>query len=762
MRLLIYIMIVAGSGLMVYNIIRYGTFVKNTRDLSAQSTKSGMLIVPLLLLVFFLIGYVAVGVSGVANLLMASILLGGSIFVFLLLMVMFSIIRHLRDTDQVLSHRYEEMRAELAALTRDSLAAFLVNLTRDEVEDRGGEYLYDSDYATDVYSELLRARAEYVLESDYAGAEQSIFRREELLRRYQEGQTSVSRVLLVRRRDGEACYVRFEATLSKMPVTGDVVAFIVENPCNEAVVQRTLLEDVLMDQYDRIAYLVDGKYRVIISNAGKKAGLLLPDDEEDTYESLYLNNILPAMIREGEAAAGPNPLRLSVIDKALAGNRVYDVNAPFFLDGQKRYKHIVFYRIDKASKFYLMLVSDSTSIQEEQAAGNRRLTDALAEAVRAKNARSSFFARVSHDLRKPVEGILSCAARASETEDPAEVRSCMEQIGASGRRLETLLDDLFAMSSVDSGEMELEEKPVDLRAFAEEIMEHFAGVRPEKKLRFAADTANLRESVVFCDEARLRRVLGRLLENSCAFAPEGTDISLSVVQGEESGDGRVDYRFCIRNRGTAIPADAMNSIFEENGWAGIGEREELPGVGLGMAVAKAFVDAMGGTIRISSGEDGDTRVVIDFAFRPAPRAAEAEAPAESPAAEALHVLLVDDNELNREIGELMLTGEGWTVVLAADGAEAVKAVDEAPSGAFDLVLMDVNMPVMNGCEATAAIRAMADPKKAALPIIALTAGSMEESSGEAAAAGMSGFASKPIDPEVIRRELARIRSASGS
>ncbi len=760
MRLLIYIMIVAGSGLMVYNIIRYGTFVKNTRDLSAQSTKSGMLIVPLLLLVFFLIGYVAVGVSGVANLLMASILLGGSIFVFLLLMVMFSIIRHLRDTDQVLSHRYEEMRAELAALTRDSLAAFLVNLTRDEVEDRGGEYLYDSDYATDVYSELLRARAEYVLESDYAGAEQSIFRREELLRRYQEGQTSVSRVLLVRRRDGEACYVRFEATLSKMPVTGDVVAFIVENPCNEAVVQRTLLEDVLMDQYDRIAYLVDGKYRVIISNAGKKAGLLLPDDEEDTYESLYLNNILPAMIREGEAAAGPNPLRLSVIDKALAENRVYDVSAPFFLDGQKRYKHIVFYRIDMASKFYLMLVSDSTSLQEEQAASNRRLTDALADAVHAKNARSVFFARVSHDLHKPVEGILHCAARASASEDPAEVRGCMEQIGASGRRLETLLEDLFAMSSIDSGEMALEEKPVDLRAFAAEIMEHFAGVRPEKKLRLAANTAELRENVVFCDEERLRRVLGRLLENSCAFAPEGTDISLSVVQGEESGDGRVDYRFCIRNRGTAIPADAMNSIFEENGWAGIGEREELPGVGLGMAVAKAFVDAMGGTIRISSGEDGDTRVAIDFAFRPAPPAAKAETPEETPVAEALHVLLVDDNELNREIGELMLTGEGWTVVLAADGAEAVKAVDEAPSGAFDLVLMDVNMPVMNGCEATAAIRAMADPRKAALPIIALTAGSAEESAGEAAAAGMSGFASKPIDPEAIRRELARIRSAS--
>lgn len=138
MRLLIGIMIFAGSGLMVYNIIRYGTFVKNSRSLEQQSIRNGLLITPLLLLIFFLIGYVIVGLSGIANLLIAGILLGGSIFVFILLLVMFSIIRHVRDTDQVLAHRYEEMRAELNAITRDSLAAFLVNLTRDEIEERAG------------------------------------------------------------------------------------------------------------------------------------------------------------------------------------------------------------------------------------------------------------------------------------------------------------------------------------------------------------------------------------------------------------------------------------------------------------------------------------------------------------------------------------------------------------------------------------------------------------------------------------------------
>ena len=179
-----------------------------------------------------------------------------------------------------------------------------------------------------------------------------------------------------------------------------------------------------------------------------------------------------------------------------------------------------------------------------------------------------------------------------------------------------------------------------------------------------------------------------------------------------------------------------------------------------MAVAKAFVDAMGGTIRISSDKDGDTQVLLNFSFHPAPQVAEAEEKPEKSleeAGEALHVLLVDDNELNREIGELMLTGEGWTVDLAADGAEAVERVKTSPSGTFDAILMDVNMPVMDGYEATRTIRALPDGQKASLPVIALTASTSQEGSEKARAAGMNGFASKPIDPAFIRRELARIR-----
>ena len=750
------ILIYIGSALMVYNIIRYGSFVKSSRKLEGQGHKNELLIVPLLLLVFFLIGYLVVAVSGIANLLMAAILFGGSVFVFLQLTVMYSIVNHIRATDRVLSARYEEMRAELGVMTKDSLAVFLVNLTRDEVEDRAGANLSEEDLRCESYAELLRARGARVIDPDYAGPELSRIRREELLRIYGEGQTSISEVLLVRQADGLPTYVQIEVALTKMPVSGDVIAFLTERPYNEQVVNDTLLESVLMDQYDRIAYLIDGHYHPLISDSNQKKGKLLPDDEGETdYESLYYNYILPAQPKDREKSDGPNPLRLSVIDKALAENTVYDVNAPFVIDGETRYKHIVFYRIDHRAKFYLMLLSDSTSVQEEQIARNKQLTDALAEAVRSNQARVSFFTNMSHELRTPMNGILGFTSLAMDESDPQKVRDYLGKVDFSGRRLLTLIEDLFTMSLIDSGDFRFAVGPTDLRATAESLRERFAARRGGKDLGFLCDTDALTDPVVFCDGERLSQLLARLVENSCAFAPEGSTVRLTLIQTPSEDPQRGSYEFHIRSRGVGIPEKVMDHVFEAEAWADYDRAEALPGVGIGMAAAKAMIDAMDGTVSVRSEENGNTEFLIRLSFpvvSPAPETVSKE----SAGALELHVLLVDDNEINREIAELMLTAEGWTVEQATNGAEAVELVRAAEPGRFDVVLMDVQMPVMNGYEATAAIRALPEPEKAALPIIAVTANAYQEDASEAAAAGMDGYVSKPIDPVVIRTVVARV------
>ena len=755
MRLLINIMIYAGSALMIYNIVRYAAFVKNSRDLE-QSGKSGMLIVPLLLLIFFLIGYVGVAISGIANLLMAAILLGGSIFVFLLLTVMYNIIGHIRDTDQVLSMRYEEMRQELKSIGADTAAAYLVNLTRDEVEDRAGAIPYQDDKGLLSYTELMRTMGERVVDPNTAGPQLARLGREELLKCFAEGRTEASEVLLVREPDGEPLFLNIEVKLTKMPVSGDIIAFLVGRPYNVNMVRRTIVDRVMLTEYDRIAYLVDGSYHVLSSLAGEKQGLLIPNDEEGSYESIYYNYILPAMPKARENQAGPNPLRLSVIDKAMADSDIYEVSAAFVIDGETHYKDLLFYCVERKAKFYLMLISDSTGVQEEQMAQNKRLSEALDEAVRSNEARIRFFTNMSHDLRTPMNGILGFTSLAMTEDDPEKVREYLGKVDFSGRRLMRLMEDLFAMSQIQSGTLQLHDEATDLAAMVEEIHTRFEVGRGEKMLHFTCDASELRDPAVWCDGQRLRQLLSRLMENACVFAPPDGHVDISVRQTPSGDPARGAYEFRIRNDGLPIPPDKIDHVFEMEPWAHSQWNEALPGVGLGMAVAKSFVEHMGGTVFARTRSDGDTEFVIRLDFPPV-HAEPSPPPAPEETEELqLHVLLVDDNEINREIAELMLTAEGWTVEQAADGAEAVERVTAAEAGTFDLILMDVQMPVMNGYEATAAIRALPEAAKAAIPIIAVTANAYQEDSNAALAAGMDGYTTKPIDPAAIRSIVARV------
>ncbi len=750
--MLINLMIFAGSALMVYNILRYGSFMKAAVSLERRTERRGMLVVPLLLLIFFLVGYLTVGLTGIGTLLIAGILFGGSVFVFLLLSVMMTIFSHMRTTDQVLSIRYREMLAELESLGEDSLAAFLVNLTKDEVEERAGLDLYACDPDLISYTELFRMRLGRIVDS--LGSNPDIFEREELLRRYRDGQTHVSSVLLQRRESGEIAYVRVEAALSTLPVSGEVVAFITEQRHNEEIVRRTVLERVLMDQYDRVAYLIDGKYRVLISNAGKKAGLLFPDDEGDSYESLYLNYILPAQPKDREKPAGPNPLRLSVIDKALEERDVYEVNAPFVIEGELRYKRIVFYRINRDAKFYLFLISDSTAVQEEQIARNRVLTEALETAVLGNRARTRFFTRISHDLRTPLNAVLGFTGLAKTEEDRQKRLNYLEKTEAAGHALLEEIENLFDLSLIESGEFRLDERETDLCALAESLRRRFETESSDKELSLVLDLDGVRHPRVICDERRLSRSLGRLLGNAYAYAPEKTAVTLRIRQ-DEAADGRCRTELSVLNQGADIPAEALEHIFDPEAWDEHGKTGELTGAGTGMAVIRAFAEKMGGSVVARSDGEGneDFSILLEL---PVVCLSEPEAAEAAAAEQSLHILLVDDNPINRELGELLLTAEGWTVEQAENGAQAVEMVERSGPGHFDLVLMDVQMPVMNGYEATRRIRALADPALASIPILAVTANAYQEDVDTAMAAGMNGYVAKPIDPAALRREIDRL------
>ncbi len=748
MKYLIPAMIYAGSALMVYNIIRYGMFVKRNADLDKESSKRGVTIVPMVLLVFFLIGYVVVGVSGIADLMVAAILFFGSVFVFLLLWVMFSIIDHIRDTEKALAARYDEVVRRVRAMDTDSVEAIRVNLTRDEVEAHRGEYLYCEEKEYDSYSDFMKAWSDNILYPESAGTVRERFSRDGLIRCFEEGKLNVSEVVLIRRRDGVAGFVKLDATLTIRPVSGDVMAFVVEHPYDEEIVRKTLLEKVMMDSYDRVAFIIDGNYKDFITNTGKKKGLLLNINEEDTYESIYLNYFLPAIDYDPVSNGGaPNPLRLSVIEKALAENESYDVDAPFVIDGERHYKHFIFYKIDGKAKFYLMILSDSTRAREEQDARSRALSDALAEAVRANEARVRFFTGISHGLRTPMNGIVGFSELAMREKDAGKLREYASKIDLSGKRLLLVVNDLFAMSLIESGRLTFEKEPVDLPALAEKIAGDVSALHPEKNAKIVVDTTAVAGEKVISDPGRLSQLLERLVENALLFAHDGTEVKLSVTK---DGAERV---FRVASKCDAMPPDVVDRVFESDIWDANDEASVLPGAGIGMAVAKKLIEGMNGKVSVNSDAGGTVfTVVLPLAL------ADSEIGGGSTGGFCpLCLLVVDDNEINREIAQLMLGSEGHKIDLAFDGADAVEKV-KASGGKYDAVLMDVQMPVMNGYEATSSIRALPDKKLAAIPIIAMTANAYQEDKNEALEAGMDGYVPKPIDPDTVRAALAKALS----
>ncbi|MBQ7153825.1 MAG: response regulator [Clostridia bacterium] len=753
MQYLIMGMILAGSILMVYNIIRYSVFIKRNYDLEHKASVNWITIIPLLLLVFFLVGYVIIGISGIADLLTAAILLGGSIFVFLLLWVMYSIIGHVRDTENILAARYEEIKHGISILTKDALTILHVNLTKDEIEEQSGSAFFGSGAPYDKYSEYFTAYRDSVIRKDEGS---SPFSLEALTGRYLDGLTNVSEIALVRWNDGSASFVKTEATLTKKPVSGDIVAFIVAMPYNEETVQTTLLQTVLMDEYDRIAYLMNGNYKVLVSNSAKKDSLLLSDTKEDTYESIYLNYILPAMSYDWANNSGkPNPLRLSTIENELNEKDFYEVDAPFTINGEQLYKHFSFYKINGDAKFYLMLLSDSTKIREAQEQRNKELAAALESSVRSNESRIRFFSNISHNLLTPMNGILGYADLAMKEPDPEIIHTYVEKASISGRKLLRRLNDLFTMSLIDSGTLKLDCLPTGLPALINDITLRFTDEFKDKGITFVADTAALENGVVLCDPMRLAQILERLLENSAAFVPEGESIRLSVSQpGNDAGKTCL---FRISNRGKAIPRDVIGRIFDPDSWTENNDVTDDYGAGIGMSVAKAILDAMGGTASVRM--EGEDEVVFDVCI-----------PFELPADEgpgidsdakvelnSLRLLVVDDNEINREIAQLILSAEGYEIDLASDGAEAVDKIRRG-TVRYDAVLMDIQMPVMNGYEATAAIRSLPDPGLASVPIVAMTANAYQEDQNAALKAGMNGYTPKPINPDEIRSILKKVLS----
>ncbi len=389
----------------------------------------------------------------------------------------------------------------------------------------------------------------------------------------------------------------------------------------------------------------------------------------------------------------------------------------------------------------------------------RKLEKSNADAQRANRAKTVFLTHMSHDFRTPVNGILGMAERIRRKKDePGTVDDCLDKInGAAGHLLE-LMDDVLDMSRLEFGEIRLSRSPFNLneelsrvRSIAEPSADA-RGVALEFRMAGAVHTRLLGSPM------HLRRILLNLISNAVKYNRPGgrVDVSVREVGGD---DRRVALRFVVRDTGIGMSEEFVkNSLFQPFTQERDGARTEYQGTGLGMAIVGDLVKFMGGTIGVESRLGEGTTFTLQLEFDLCP--AEIPAPADAPPPEdisGMRVLVVEDNELNLEIARCMLQDAGVKTAEARNGREAVEKFAVSEEGAFDAILMDVMMPVMDGIQAARAIRALPRRDAAVVPIIAMTANAFAEEQSRARNCGITEYLTKPADPAKLRAALAACR-----
>ena len=451
---------------------------------------------------------------------------------------------------------------------------------------------------------------------------------------------------------------------------------------------------------------------------------------------------------------------------------------------ERRWFHIVAMRseVEGRSK-YIFVMSDRT----EDKKVNQALEEAAHAAEAANRAKSTFLSNISHDIRTPMNAISGFTTLAIRSMDQKEkVRDYLAKIQVSGDHLMSLINDVLDMSRIESGRIHFEESEVKLPEVLSELETITSGHVQAKQLKLSVDAGEIANETVCCDKTRLNQILLNLLSNAIKFTPVGGRISVRLrqlpgTQENKTVCGIAVYEFRVKDNGIGMSSEFIKKIFDPFERERTSTVSRVPGTGLGMSISKNLVEMMGGTIevqseqgkgtefmiripmRVCSGEkpadhcSGEKRMDHDFGRPSADRVEETFSP--TPAGNDFsgrHVLLVEDNELNREIATAILRGYGFEVDTAENGAIAVEKVQSAAPDTYDIVLMDVLMSVMDGYEATRRIRALEDPARAKIRILVMTANAFEEDRKAAFATGMDGFLSKPIDIDELWKTLRRL------
>ena len=385
------------------------------------------------------------------------------------------------------------------------------------------------------------------------------------------------------------------------------------------------------------------------------------------------------------------------------------------------------------------------------------LMNAAEEADAANKAKSAFLLSISHDIRTPMNAIIGFTNIALHQNTVSDIHDSLEKVQKSSNHLLSLLNDVLDFSRIESGKVIISPEPVDITQLTDNVQAIMNGLLYNRDLKFEVHRERPKNPYVLADVTRIREVLVNLLGNAVKFTKDGGKIILDISSYPGTDEKHIIIRYVVQDNGIGMSEEFQKELFkpfsqEDNANA----RTKYKGTGLGMAITKKYIDMMGGSIAVESKKGVGTTFTVEIPLELTKQVIQSKQPLHRDLT-GVHVLMAEDNDLNAELATIMLEDAGMTVTRASDGKEVVNLFKNHPRDTYDLILMDIMMPNMDGHQATKAIRALGIERLDAvrIPIIALSANAFIDDIQESLDSGMNDHISKPINMEEVTDTIAK-------
>ena len=670
------------------------------------------------------------------------------------------------DDDINTSKIYESQLRALLSKISDAAGFFHLDLTANQILEIGGTSATVQAFADlpDI-DELVAACASTIVDEDDRRSYTKAFGRASLIAAYSAGEVEVRRKSRCVYDDGVARISEHTARLIANPRTGHLEAVLYGRDATSEVkaldTQMSIVQALgsnyrnvfLVNTRERSVAVIkneDGVYtekgegfhpyaRFVVEYA---RGIVHPESREFVREAFSLDNVLRGLEHDDE----------------------YSGNFQVLLDGVAHHYQFRFIKNEDTGLVVLGMLNIDDMVAAEIEHHNQ-LHAALEEARRANEAKSTFLASISHDIRTPLNGIIGLLQIDENHADDVEfLAQSRQKAKVSAEHLLSLINDVLDMSKIEDGSVALAHEPVDLNEVAGAVGVLMSMRAKELGIRYRSNIGEgpFREPYVYANPLHLRRVFMNIIGNCLKYNKPNGSVEVRISEVPAGQEGRVAYRWVIEDTGIGMSREFVEHIFEPFSQEKTDARSVYHGTGLGMSIAKSLIEQMSGTLEVASevGVGSTFTVTVPFEVADASLVEPAPAAGEAGSVEGLRVLLVEDNELNREIAQVILEEHGAEVTCAANGSEAVAAFSASGLDEYDAVLMDIMMPVMDGYEATRRIRRLDRPDAQSVPILAMTANAFAEDTQRALGAGMNAHIVKPINVDVMLSTIASCVAAA--